>query len=181
MGRADPRYLVVGHLNRPHGTKGEIFVWSLTDHPESTYAPGVILYLGSGESGEPDPDLPPLRIDEVRPFRKGFLVSFGGMDDRSAAERYQGHYLLRALEDLEPPADDELFYHELVGLTVRTADGRRVGVVREVFELRPADLLEVTRDDGRPVMIPFVRDLLVEVDLDEGVLVIDPPAGLLDL
>lgn len=181
MGRADPSHLVVGHLNRPHGTKGEIFVWPLTDHPESAFAPGVILYLGSGDGGEPDPDLPPLRVDAVRPFRRGFLVSFGGVEDRSSAERLQGGYLLRSVEELEPPADDELFYHELLGLTVRTEDGRRIGVVREVFELSPADLLEVTRDDGRPIMIPFVRDLLVEVDLDEGVLVVDPPEGLLDL
>ena len=181
MGPSDPSFLVVGHLNRPHGTKGEIFVWPLTDHPESTYAPGVVLYMGSGESGEPDPDMPPLRVEEARPFRKGYLVRFGGMDDRTMAERFQGQYLLRSLEDLEPPADDELFYHELLGMTVRLEDGTRVGVVREVFELRPADLLEVTRDDGRPLMIPFVRDILVEVDLDEGVLVIDPPDGLLDL
>lgn len=181
MGRHDPRFLVVGHLNRPHGTKGEIFVWPLTDHPESTYAPGVVLYLGSGDTGEPDPDLPPLRVETVRPFRKGYLVGFGGMDDRGQAERFQGYYLLRSVEELEPPAEDELFYHELLGLTVRTVEGTRVGVVREVFELRPADLLEVTRDDGRAAMIPFVGDILVEVDLDEGVLVIDPPEGLLEL
>ena len=54
-------------------------------------------------------------------------------------------------------------------------------MVREVYELRPADLLEVTRPDGRPLMIPFVREILVEVDLGEGVMIIDPPEGLLDL
>lgn len=181
MGPGDPRFLVVGHLNRPHGTKGEIFVWPLTDHPESTYAPGVVLYMGPGDTGEPDPDLPPLRVESVRPFRRGYLVCFGGMDDRTQAERFQGQYLLRAVEDLEPPADDELFYHELLGMTVRTVDGARIGVIREVFELEPADLLEVTREDGRPVMIPFIREILVEVDLDEGEMVIDPPPGLLEL
>ena len=181
MGRPDPSYLVVGHLNRPHGTRGELFVWPLTDHPESTFAPGVIVYLGSGEGGEPDPDLPPLRVDAVRPFRRGFLVSFGGVDDRTGAERMQGHYLLRPMEELEPPGEDELFYHELLGLRVVTTDGEPVGVVREVFELRPADLLEVTLEDGRALMIPFIREILVEADLDEGVLVIDPPEGLLEL
>jgi len=159
MGPSDPGFLVVGHLNRPHGTKGEIFVWPLTDHPESTFAPGVILYLGSGDDAEPDPDLPPLRVDTVRPFRKGYLVGFGGMDDRTAAERFQGHYLLRSVEELEPPAEDELFYHELLGMRVATAEGEEIGVIREVFELRPADLLEVTRPDGRPVMIPFTREI----------------------
>ncbi len=181
MGPGDPDFLVVGHLNRPHGTKGEIFVWPLTDYPESTFAPGVVLYLGPGDTGEPDPDLPPLRVEAVRPFRKGFLVSFGGIEDRTGAERVQGHYALRSLDDLEPPADDEIFYHELLGMTVRTASGELVGTVREVFELAPADLLEVTREDGRALMVPFVKEILVEVDLDEGELVIDPPEGLLDL
>lgn len=181
MGPGDPDFLVVGHLNRPHGTKGEIFVWPLTDHPERTFAPGVVLYLGPGDTGEPDPDLPPLRVEEVRPFRKGYLVSFGGIHDRTGAERVQGHYALRAVGDLEPAADDELFYHELLGMTVRTASGELVGTVREVFELHPADLLEVTREDGRALMIPFVKEILVSADLDEGELVIDPPEGLLEL
>jgi 16S rRNA processing protein RimM len=85
------------------------------------------------------------------------------------------------MEELEPPGEDELFYHELLGLRVVTAEGEPVGVVREVFELRPADLLEVTREDGRALMVPFIREILVEADLDEGVLVIDPPEGLLEL
>ena len=50
MGRVDPDFLVVGHLNKPHGTKGELFVWPLTDHPESIYAPGVVLLLGEEDA-----------------------------------------------------------------------------------------------------------------------------------
>lgn len=180
MGRTDPDYLVVGHLNKPHGTKGELFVWPLTDHPEGAFAPGVVLYLGSGDTGEPDPDLPPLRVESARPFRRGFLVRFGGVEDRNAAETWRGHYVMRAVEDLEPRADDELFYHELLGMRVETPDGQVLGEITEVYELQPADMLEV-RGDGKVRMIPFLMDLVVEVDLDERVLVVDPPEGLLDL
>lgn len=180
MGRADPSYRVVGHLNKPHGTKGELFVWPLTDHPEGSFAPGVVLYMGSGEDGEPDPDLPPLRVETARPFRRGFLVRFGGVEDRTQAQSFQGRYVMRSADDLEARDDDELFYHELLGLAVETESGQALGEITEVYELNPADMLEV-RDGSRVRMIPFLLDWIVEVDLDEGLLVIDPPDGLLDL
>ncbi len=180
MGRDDPRFLVVGHLNKPHGTKGELFVWPLTDHPESVYAPGVIFLSGDGEGTDPDPDLPPLRVDAVRPFKKGYLVSFGGVDDRRQAELLQGRYLFRESETLEPLAEGELFYHQLLGMEVVTTDGTALGEIAEVYELRPAHLLEVHGPEG-DIMIPFLNHIVVEVDAAKGRMVIDPPEGLLDL
>lgn len=180
MGRADPRYLVVGHINRAHGIKGELFVWPLTDHPEGVYAPGVVFYLGDGTSGEPDPDLPPLRLEKVRPFRRGYLMSFGGVDDRNGAELVRGHYLLQVVDDLPPLEGGELFYHQLLGLEVVTARGRVLGTVREVYEVRPADLLDIRGEEGS-FLVPFLEDIVVEIDAEEGRLVIDPPEGMLDL
>ena len=69
----DPCFLVVGHLNKPHGTKGELFVWPLTDHPESVYAPGMFVFVADAEGEEPDPRIGSLRITAVRAFRNGFL------------------------------------------------------------------------------------------------------------
>jgi len=180
MGREDPRFLVVGHVSKPHGIKGDLFVSPLTDHPGSSFAPGVVLLLGTDDSDGPDPDLPPLRVASARPFRTGWLVSFGGVDDRSQAELLRGRYLLRPADDLEPLADGELFYHQLLGMRVVTVDGVDVGKVTEVFELAPSDLLEVTGEGGQR-LIPFADHVVVEVDADEGTLVIDPPPGLLDL
>jgi len=180
MGREDPRFLVVGHLNKAHGTKGELFVWPLTDHPAGVYAPGVILHVGDREGRDPDPDLPPLRVAQVRPFRRGYLVSFDGIGDRTQAELFTGRYLLREIEELEPLAEGELHYHQILGLRVVTLEGREVGEVTEVYELRPADLLEVS-DGKRQVLVPFLESLVVRVDLESGVVIIDPPEGLLDL
>ena len=80
---SEPAFLVVGHLNKVHGTKGELFVWPLTDHPESTFAPGVILYLGDEEEAAPDPSRPTLLIESVRPFRRGFLLKVEGVSTRT--------------------------------------------------------------------------------------------------
>ena len=180
MKRAEPPYLVVGHVNKAHGTKGELFVWPLTDHPESTFAPGVILYLGDEKGEAPDPSQPGLAIEGVRPFRKGFLVSFPGVTDRTRAELLHGRYLLRPRSELEGLEEGEVFYHQLVGMKVVTVEGEEVGEVVEVYELRPADLLEV-RGSGRIHHIPFLETIVQEMDVEGGILVIDPPEGLLDL
>ena len=66
-------------------------------------------------------------------------------------------------------------------LRVELKDGTAVGTVREVFESTPADLLEVEGGDGRRHLVPFAEQLVVEVDVASGRLVIDPPAGLLEL
>jgi len=176
----DPRHLVVGQLAKAHGTKGELFVLSLTDHPEGTYAPGVVVLLGRADGNAPDPDLPPLRISAARPFKNGFLVEFHGVDDRNQAELLRGTYLYREAADLEPLADGELFHHQLVGMEVFTRDGTRVGRVDHVYEMQPADLLEV-RGEGRELMIPYLERIVVEVDASARRMVIDPPEGLLDL
>lgn len=178
--RAEPLHLVVGHLTKPHGTKGELYVLSLTDHPEETYVPGVVLSLGKAEDDEPDPDLPPLRIREARPVRDGFLVAFHGVEDRTEAEALRGHYAFRALAELRPLEEGEVFHHQLLGMEVYTVAGEHLGRVREVYELSPSDLLEVQGTE-RAHMIPFRDGIVVEVDAAGGRLVVDPPEGLLDL
>ena len=180
MGREDPPFLVVGHLNKPHGTKGEIFVWPLTDHPESVYAPGVVLLLGNEEGTEPDPSLGSVRINAVRPFRNGYLLSLDGVHDRNTSERLRGRYVLMPMEAIAPLDEGELFYHQLLGMEVVTKQGSRVGEIVEVYELRPAHMLEV-RGPERDVMIPFLSHIVVEVDARARRMVIDPPEGLLDL
>ncbi|MDH5589794.1 MAG: ribosome maturation factor RimM [Gemmatimonadota bacterium] len=180
MDRAAPSYLVVGFLGKPHGTHGEFLATLLTDHPESVFAPGVVLYLGRGDDDEPNPDLPPLTVTEARPVQRGCIVAFSGIEDRNEAEAYQGCYLFRPVAELAPLEEDEVFYHQLLGMRVVTVDGSEVGTVTEVFDTAPSDLIQVS-DGEREVLIPFQRRIVTDVDIEAGVLVIDPPEGLLDL
>ncbi len=180
MGRTDPGFLVVGQLSKPHGMHGELYVWPLTDHPEGTFAPGVVLRLADGDAREPDPDAPPLRVAAVRPHRGGFLVTFGGVDSRASAGALRGRYLVRPFEEIEPLAEGEIFYHQILGLDVFTVDGTPLGRVSELYEVEPTDLLEV-RGEGTEHLIPFRKDVIVEVDVEARRIVVDPPEGLLDL
>jgi 16S rRNA processing protein RimM len=171
---------VVGHVNKPHGTRGEVFVWPLTDHPEGAFAEGTVLLPAGSDERTPDPNGSPLRVEKARTFRKGFLVGFEGVENRSAAETLRGLYLLRPFDEVPPAEEGELFYHEILGMTVETRDGEIVGEVAEVYELRPADLLEVRGSRGM-TLVPFTSRVVASVDRAGRRLIIDPPPGLLDL
>ena len=180
MGHSEPSYLVVGHLNKPHGTKGELFVWPLTDHPEESFSPGVILFLGDETGNSPDTSRTSLVILSARPFRRGYLIHLDGVESREGAEALQGLYVLRPTEELGGVEEGEFFYHQLLGLKVTTVDGVDVGKIVEVYELRPADLLEV-RGPSKTHFIPFLSSVVREMDLASGTMTIDPPEGLLEL
>ena len=178
--RPEPAHLVVGHITKPHGTRGELLVWPLTDRPDSVFSPGAELLVGDG-AGQVGPNAPVVEVASSRPFKKGLLVKLSGSNDRSAVAELVGRYLLAPLESLEPLAEGEVFYHQLLGLAVELVDGTPVGTIREVFEAEPADLLEISREDGRTVLVPFAQQIVTRLDPAAGRLVIDPPAGLLEL
>ncbi len=180
MGKTEaPQHLVVGHLNKAHGTKGEIFIWPLTDHPESTFASGVDLYLGDA-NGDLPADPQTLRIEASRAYRRGFLVRFEGVHDRHGVEGLLGQYVLLPMEQIEELAEGETFYHDLLGMEVVTVEGERLGEVIEIYELRPADLLEI-RGPEKDFMIPYIAEMIQSVSVADNRIVLDPPPGLLEV
>lgn len=181
MAESPPPFLVVGHLNKVHGIRGELFVWSLTDRAEDVFHPGATFRLGDGDAQPMDVPVRSLTIESVRPYRTGWLVRFEEVEDRTQAEFLAGSYLLQPFAEVDAPEEGEYFYHELLGATVATGDGTVVGTVREVYELAPSHMLEVTRP-GRPsLLVPLSRPIVTSVERDPLRIVIDPPDGLLDL
>ena len=177
---SEPRFLVVGHLSKAHGTRGELFVQPLTDHPHLTFVSGVRFHLGKAGDGEPDHELPSLTVEEARPYKRGFLVRFEQIEDRTRAEAFRGRYLFRPLEDAAPLEEGEIFYHQLLGMEVVTVGGEAVGTVVEVYELHPAHMLEV-RGAEKSHLVPFMAGVVEELDVEGRRIVIDPPEGLLEL
>jgi 16S rRNA processing protein RimM len=175
-----PGHLIVGHVSKPHGTKGELFVWPLTDSPGEVFAAGRELLVGDVH-GQPDPDAGTLLVERSRPFKRGVLVKFETVDDRDAAESYGRLYLLAPVEALRPLEEGEVFYHQLLGMRVETMDGVAVGEVREVYETEPAHMLEVAAAEGRTHLVPFAERIVREIDVEARRIRIRPPPGLLEL
>ena len=178
--RAAPEHLIVGHITKAHGTRGELFVNPVTDRPDDVFTPGHQLILGN-EDGVVDEDGGVITVDTVRSFKRGLLLRLEGVETREAADDVAGRYLLLPTDALPPLDEGELFYHQLLGLLVETVAGMKVGVVREVYETEPHHLLEVEGDDGRRRLVPFAERIVRSVDAAAGRMVIDPPEGLLDL
>jgi 16S rRNA processing protein RimM len=178
--RPSPDHLVVGHVSKPHGTKGELFVWPLTDRPDEVFGPGRSVLLGD-EQGELSEDSAELVVERSRPFKRGVLLKFEGVEERADIEAFAGRYLLVPTGGLAALEEGEVFYHQLLGAEVVTADGETVGRVREVFETAPAHLLEVKSEDGKVHLIPFSERIVKKVDVEAARIVIKPPPGLLEL
>jgi 16S rRNA processing protein RimM len=168
--------LVVGRIARPHGVRGELAVEVRTDDPDLRLAAGAVLGTEPATAG-------PLTIAGTRWHSGRLLVRFADVDDRTAAESLRGTLLLvdaAGLEDLPDP--DSYRDHQLVGLTVLGPDGELVGTVTDVLH-HGQDLLVVAGSGpraGAEILIPFVAAIVTEVDLEAGLVRVDPPVGLLD-
>jgi 16S rRNA processing protein RimM len=177
--------IVVGRIGRPHGIRGEVVIGVRTDEPDLRFAVGATLDVRStsddvgpenGAGGER------LTVASVRWHSGQLLVAFAGITDRTAAAELTGSWLSVDSSQLPETGDPEEFRdYELIGLAVRTCAGDPVGVVTDVLHYGQ-DLLVVRRQDepGGEALVPFVKAIVPEVDIRAGVVVIDPPPGLLD-
>ncbi len=175
-----PEYLVVGHVSKAHGTKGEIFVWPLTDRVDLVFEPGREVQVEASEDPATE-SYDPLTIESVRPFKRGLLVKFSGLDDREVVAGLSQRYLQIPMGEVSPLEEGEVFFHQLIGLQVVTADGDTVGTVREIYETGPTHLLEVRRESGGQVLIPFTERVVRKIDVEGGTMTIKPPPGLLEM
>ncbi|WP_319458855.1 ribosome maturation factor RimM [Micromonospora sp. RTP1Z1] len=183
--------LVVGRIGKPHGLRGEVTVEVRTDEPEARFTPGSVLRTEPGVTPPANPASGPgvpfqvpaeLTIEAVRWHQGRLLVAFEGVLERDVAEALRGTLLTVDSGDVASPEDPEEFHdHQLVGLAVVTPAGERVGEVARIDHAPASDLLVVRRSEGRTALIPFVKAIVPEVDLAGGRVVVDPPAGLLDL
>ena len=169
--------VVVARVVRALGIHGDVLVDVLTDDPERRLSAGCRVLRGDGS----------LVIASSRAHSNRLALHFEGVDDRTAAEGLTGSLLEVDRDPAERPDDPEEFYDDdLLGLSVVLADGQpaagdgRIGTVVEVVHLPAQDLLAVRLDDAREVLIPFVAEIVPDIDLERRRIMIDPPPGLLE-
>ncbi|MFF8608138.1 ribosome maturation factor RimM [Streptomyces sp. NPDC015346] len=166
--------LVVARIGRAHGIKGEVTVEVRTDEPELRLAPGAVLTTDPASIG-------PLTIETGRVHSGRLLLRFEGVRDRNAAEALRNTLLIADVDpDEMPEAEDEYYDHQLMDLDVVLTDGTEVGRITEISHLPSQDLFIVERPDGTELMIPFVEEIVTDIDLELQRAVIDPPPGLID-
>ncbi|MDQ2815196.1 MAG: ribosome maturation factor RimM [Actinomycetota bacterium] len=184
--------LVVGRIGRPHGIRGDVVMGVRTDEPDLRFTVGAVLdvarTLPDNRHGEGQPPAASdgqlrdgqLTVAATRWHSGQLLVAFDGITDRTAAAELTGSWLSIDSSQLPDSADpDEFRDFELIGLSVRTSAGDPVGVVTDVLHYGQ-DLLVVRQAGGQDeYLVPFVKAIVPEVDVSAGLIVIDPPPGLL--
>lgn len=168
---------MVGRLRKPHGLKGETTLFPLTDSPDVVFAPGrtvMVLDLAGQVVGGP------LEIERSRAYHREWLVKFRGIERREELEPFRAQFLGADADALPPPAEDEVYLHELEGFAVRLEDGTPVGLVSSMYELKQGLTLEV-QGPKREFLLPYKKEFVRQVDRAGRSLTVVLPEGMLDL
>jgi 16S rRNA processing protein RimM len=175
---SQPTHLAVGLLKKPHGVKGDVLVYPLTDAPDVVFTAGRVLAVLDRE-GRPVGD--EVQVVRARAYQRAWLVHFRGMENREALEALRERYLGIPAGEARPLKEGEFYLHELIGLAVELKDKTPVGVVSDVYEAPQGYLLGVKNEAGKEHLVPFNPGFVRRVDRAERRVVITPPDGLLEL
>jgi 16S rRNA processing protein RimM len=170
--REHPHFITVGKVKSPHGVCGEVRIVCLTDYP-SRFQPGLQILLSP-----PLEYIDQLTIEKVRWHRKSLLIKFKEISSRSEAERLKGRRLVVPKEETVKLPADTFWIYEIIGLEVYTADGQVLGKIVEVLRTTGNDVYVVKND--REYLIPATKEVVKQVDLKKGRLIIEPITGLLE-
>lgn len=167
-------YLRVGKIVGTHGIQGEVRVLSDTDFPDDRFCSGNKLLLIHPSSKEPIS----LTVKRSRPHKNVFIIKFMEWDSINTAEGYRNGSLVVLREKLPPIEEEgEFYYHEIVGCHVITTDGEPKGQVVEVLAY-PANDIWVCHHDGKELLLPFIKDVVKEVDVENRQIVIQWMEGM---
>ncbi|EZP29868.1 ribosome maturation factor RimM [Microbacterium oleivorans] len=172
--------LRVGRLVKAHGLKGALKLELFTDDPDGRFVPGAVFTLQVPESSPWHGKT--VTVKEFKWMNSHPVVFLDGIDDRSGAESIVRAILWVDQDSTAPVVEDDAWYdHQLVGLDV-VRDGAVIGRVSRIDHFPSQDLLSVqlTGDQDREVLVPFVRAIVPEVDMAARRLVVTPPAGLFE-
>jgi len=169
-------YLAVARFRKPHGLKGEALVVPMTDDPQSVFVPGRML-TPMDEEGRPLGAA--LEVIRARPFGRRWLLAFQGIAERTPLESWPEWLLGVKIDELNPPADDEMYFHEVPGAEV-VERGVVLGIAKEVLDGPSGEFL-VFESGGREHLVPFRAPIVVRVDRRGHRIEVDLPPGLLEL
>ena len=166
--RAADRLILMGVFGAPQGVRGEIRVKSLTGDPGAVGAYGPLTDKARAQA---------FKFESLRPLKDDMLVArIAGVSTREAAEALKGMEIFARREQLPPPALDEFYWDDLIGLEAFDPGGARLGRVVSLMNHGAGDVLEVApAQGGETLLLPFTKSVALAIDFDAGRIVIDPP------
>lgn len=172
MEREKPELVRIGQITAPHGVRGAVRVFPLTDFPERFTNLRRAL-LGAADH--------PVAVRCQGAVRGLIILQIEGIIDRNQAEAQKGQYLLVPRSEVYPLPEGHYYDFDLIGLEVFGPDGQRLGELVEVNHSSPVhDLYVVETAPEKRYMVPAVKQFIEAIDLEQGRMVIRPIPGLLE-
>ena len=165
-------YLRVGVISSTHGLKGEVKVFPTTDDPER-FRKLKTVFLDTGK------DYQLLTITGVRFFKNQVILKFKEFQDINEVERYRGRDLLIKREQAVPLGENENFIVDLIDLEVFDDTEQRLGILTDVLQTGAHDAYVVETEEGKEILLPAIPSCILEVDLENGRMLVHVPEGLL--
>lgn len=176
---ADHELVIVGRVRKAHGIRGELIVEPITDEPDAVFAPGRRVFAGTVR-GDRAPDGRELHVERTSRFKGGLIVAFREIVDRTTAEQWRERYFLVPRSELTPLDEQEVYVHELLGMTVRLESGEAIGEVVDLYELPQGLALDVRLPGKRNTLVLLYDQSVIDVDRDARAVTVVVPEGLLD-
>ena len=164
--------LQVGIITSTHGVRGEVKVYPTTDDPRRfRRLKEVVLDTGKEKMN--------LEIEGVKFFKQ--ILKFKGLDNINDIEKYRQKSLYVTRKNAVRLQRDEYFIADLIGLKVQDEDGKELGTVKDVIETGANDVYEVEMADGKSLLLPAIKQCILNVDVENGTMQVHVLEGLLDL
>ncbi|MFW3497028.1 ribosome maturation factor RimM [Aerococcus urinaeequi] len=177
-GMAEEQYYLVGKIVNTQALRGEVRVMATTDFPEERFKIGATLAIFNGNKL-----VETVEVDGHRLHKNFNLLHFKGKDNINDVEKFKGFDLKVAGTEREADQleENEFYYDDIIGLEVYTTDEIYLGKVREITSLPSNDVWAIQRPNkGKDILIPYIEDIVLEIDLADNRVVIDPMDGLID-
>jgi 16S rRNA processing protein RimM len=166
----EPRFLLIGRVERPHGVRGEVRVTAETDQPER------FTWLKTVYLGEDNPR--PVAVESARLHQGLILLKLAGYDDRDAAESLRQQWLQVPAEEAIPLEEGEYFLYQLIGLQVYSDEGEHLGELTEVLDTR-ANYVYIVKGPRGEILLPDTEEVIQAIDLTSGRMIVHLLPGLL--
>ena len=165
------KQLQVGVISSTHGVRGEVKVFPTTDDV-TRFRQLKKVYLDTGR------EMLPLEIQNVKFFKQFAILKFKGIDNINDIEKYRGKSLMIDREDAADLEEDEYFIADMIGMKVCTEDGSEFGTLKDVMETGANDVYIIDSLEHGEVLIPAIRECILDVDMDEERMTIHLMEGL---
>ena len=167
--RQPPEYLDVGLILRPHGIRGELVLHPLSDLVQ-ILKPSIQIHLGSERTA--------IIVRGIRPHHSRYLLSIEGCEDRDTAEKWRDKVVCIRFAEAKPLPEGVYYHWQILDMQVFTAEGDILGIIVDILETGANDVYVIKDKQGDEILLPAIKNVVLEVDLETSRMIVDVPPGL---